>query len=62
MNRRPSGNNRDDRNRSSRPPKPYKPYILKGHGKNFGRSRDHDRYCRDDSRPRQSSNSLRGRD
>ena len=62
MNRRPSGNNRDDRNRSSRPPKPYKPYILKGRGRNFGRSRDRNRYRRDDSRPRRSSDSSRGRD
>ena len=62
MNRRPSGNNREDRNRSSRPPKPYKPYILKGRGRNFGRSRDRNRYRRDDSRPRRSSDSSRGRD
>ena len=62
MNHRPSGNNRDDRNRSSRPPKPYKPYILKGCGRNFGRSRDHNRYRRDDSHPRRSSDSSRGCD
>ena len=62
MNRRPSGNNCKDRNCSSRPPKPYKPYILKGHGRNFGRARDRNRYRRDDSRPRRSSNSSRGRD
>ena len=60
INRHSSGNNRNDRNRSSRPPKPYKPYILKGRGRNFGRSRDRDRYCRDNSHPRRSSDSLRG--
>ena len=62
MNRCPSGNNREDRNHSSRPSKPYKPYILKGRGRIFGRSRDRNRYRREDSRPRRSSDSLRGRD
>ena len=62
MNRRPSGNNHDNRNRSSRSPKPYKPYILKGRGRNFGRSCDRDRYCRDDTHPRRSSDSSRGCD
>ena len=62
MNRRPSGNNGDDRNRSSRSPEPCKPYILKGCGRNFGRSHGLDRYRRDDSRPRGSSNSSRGPD
>ena len=59
MNRSSQGNRRNER--FSRSPKPYKPYIMKGRGRNFSRSRERDRNRRDDSRPRRNSDSFRGR-
>ena len=62
MNNPPQGNRRNDGNRFTRPPKPYKPYIMKGRGRNFSRSCNRDRNRHDDSRPRRNSDSSRGRD
>ena len=62
MNRMPQGNHRNDHNQFPRPPKPYKPYIMKGRGRNFGRSCNRDRNRHDNSCPRQNSDSSHSRD